>query len=42
MSDQVISIWKNTGLTSLDVVRLVKKEMNIKAKNVFCSSDNGV
>jgi len=29
MNDQVISIWKNSGLTSLDVVRSVKKELNI-------------
>ena len=30
IADQVISIWKNTGLTSLDVVNSVKREMNIK------------
>ena len=29
MNDQVISIWKTAGLTSLDVLRSVKKELNI-------------
>ena len=29
MNDRVISVWKNTGLTSLDVLRAVKKELNI-------------
>jgi len=30
MNNQVISVWKDTGLTSLDVVNSVKKEMNIR------------
>ena len=29
MNNQVISIWKNTGLTSLDVLWTVKKKLNI-------------
>jgi len=29
MNNQVVSVWKNTGLTSLDVVKSFKKEMNI-------------
>ena len=30
MDNQVISVWKNTGVTSLDVVKLFKKEMNLE------------
>ena len=29
MNDRVISVWKNTGLTSFDVLRAVKKELNL-------------